>query len=510
MGKEVKPILKTKQAFSLKNFFVKAGVWIGLFAIGIGSALGFVGCGPDVPIDSSSSWEPDVSETDTTLPDPKPPVEDQTSTQTPGEDESSSTKPDPKPPVEDETSSSTTQPDQKITYEEFIEDYKDIANNFALDQIETISYIKDSLSTSYTFKVSGDQITGMLVANVVKTGETERELKVANINFIPAIHVDDIANDTIPDNTAVTIVSDTKYSFDAKDEYIDQTTDIEDKLETIIKAELGDFASHEEQYIQESFAPETVADLVADYGDTVNEVMNKYFINKIAKGIVGNKYDLSKIQDAKWIFKGGDEISDVRFVFTYNGSETKSTQYVGKVTFSTPLKMEHILNPEQNIETLNNICDGMQSYSTFSFVYTTAEQGTRDALVNAIFEANGMSKECPEGATRLIVDKGYALDGDIGESNGFQLVQIEDNKITEFTIRIKQSDNDNDYISKLINSSNYQISGTNTIKIEGEFLDYTPVAETTALSSKTIAAEAKTTVVSNKKKQKTEENIRSL
>ena len=103
MGKEVKSILKTKQAFSLKNFFVKAGVWIGLFAIGIGSALGFVGCGPDVPIDSSSSWEPDVSETDTTLPDPKPPVEDQTSTQTPGEDESSSTKPDPKPPVEDET-----------------------------------------------------------------------------------------------------------------------------------------------------------------------------------------------------------------------------------------------------------------------------------------------------------------------------------------------------------------------------------------------------------------------
>ena len=502
MGKEVKSILKTKQAFSLKNFFVKAGVWIGLFAIGIGSALGFVGCGPDVPIDSSSSWEPDVSETDTTLPDPKPPVEDQTSTQTPGEDESSSTKPDPKPPVEDETSSSTTQPDQKITYEEFIEDYKDIANNFALDQIETISYIKDSLSTSYTFKVSGDQITGMLVANVVKTGETERELKVANINFIPAIHVDDIANDTIPDNTAVTIVSDTKYSFDAKDEYIDQTTDIEDKLETIIKAELGDFASHEEQYIQESFAPETVADLVADYGDTVNKVLNEKCFEKIINSCFTTGYDESKLIKADWVLEGDKEITSVSLLVHYKSSNSTSTYRFGKAELENNVTIEDFI-AGQNIKIASVSND-------YSLSYKTAVQGTRDDLVNAIFEANGMSKECPEGATRLIVDKGYALDGDIGESNGFQLVQIEDNKITEFTIRIKQSDNDNDYISKLINSSNYQISGTNTIKIEGEFLDYAPVAETTALSSKTTAAEAKTTVVSNKKKQKTEENVRSL
>ena len=483
----------------LKKF--KNKKFISFITVAIIAVMLFVSCDSD-SIESSSLESFFESESQT--------QSESVSQREPEDESSESVESESETQISSESQLESSTVDQKITYEEFIEDYKDIANNFALDQIETISYIKDSLSTSYTFKVSGDQITGMLVANVVKTGETERELKVANINFIPAIHVDDIANDTIPDNTAVTIVSDTKYSFDAKDEYIDQTTGIEDKLETVIKAELGESAIHVKKYIQESFAPETVADLVADYGDTVNEVMNKYFINKIAKGIVGNKYDLSKIQDAKWIFKGDDEISDVRFVFTYNGSETKSTQYVGKVTFSTPLKMEHILNPEQYIETLNNICDGMQSYSTFSFVYTTAEQGTRDDLVNAIFESQGIEDS---GAKRLAtIASSAGIDVELGYmSRKIDVVQVEDNKIIQYTVCVKDANGNatDEQLIQNLKDGYYRVSNTQIIQLEGASLDYIPATETTALSSKTTAAESKTTVVSNKK-QKTEENIRSL
>lgn len=480
----------------LKKF--KNKKFISFITVAIIAVMLFVSCDSD-SIESSSleSFFESESQTQSESVSQREP-EDESSEPVESESETQSSS-------ESQLESSTV--DQKITYEEFIEDYKDIANNFALDQIETISYIKDSLSTSYTFKVSSDQITGMLVANVVKTGETERELKVANINFIPAIHVDDIANDTIPDNTAVTIVSDTKYSFDAKDEYIDQTTDIEDKLETVIKAELGDLATHEEQYIQESFAPETIQDLVTGYEEKTNEVLNQYFLDAALKEGRAGKLDVNKVHDAKWILNGeGNNISSLDFAFHY-GNEEAQIYYLINLELDQDITVEDILNNASSLSSVKTT-----KTTTYTFNYNKSVQGTRDDLVNAIFEANGMSKECPEGATRLIVDNGYGLDtaGGLGESNSFTLVQIDARKIVQFSIRIKYSSDDAGYISKLGNNQNYNIYNKNEVILEGESLDYTPVAEITALSVNTSSAEAKTTVVSNKKKQKTEENIRSL
>lgn len=476
----------------LKKF--KNKKFISFITVAIIAVMLFVSCDSD-SIESSSleSFFESESQTQSESVSQREP-EDESSESVESESETQSSS-------ESQLESSTV--DQKITYEEFIEDYKDIANNFALDQIETISYIKDSLSTSYTFKVSGDQITGMLVANVVKTGETERELKVANINFIPAIHVDDIANDTIPDNTAVTIVSDTKYSFDAKDEYIDQTTDIEDKLETVIKAELGDFASHEEQYIQESFAPETVADLVADYGDTVNKVLNEKVYDKMIKACVPVGFDYAKVESAQWFIDGEDQITNVKFLLKYKKSSTDTIYRFANAKLSISVSIEEFMST-QNIEV-----DSVSVEYTFSYNPTT--QGTRDDLVNAVFESQGVEDT---GAKRLAtIASSASLDPYLDyRTREVVVVEISEEQIIQYNVWIKDpnSNASDEQLIQNLKDGYYRVSNTQIIQLEGESLDYIPEAETVALSSKTIAAEAKTTVVSNKKKQKTEENIRSL
>lgn len=360
--------------------------------------------------------------------------------------------------------------DEKITYNEFITNHSDKASNFALSQIETLSYIEDALSTSYTFEVSGDEITGIIVANVVKIGETERNLKIASITIAPAIHVDDIVNDTIAENTVFTIASESKLTFDAKDEYIDQTTDIEDKLETVIKAELGDFATHEEQYIQESFAPETIQDLVTGYEKKTNEVLNQYFLDAALKEGRAGKLDVNKVHDAKWILNGeGNKISSLDFAFHY-GNEDSQIYYVINLELDQDITIEDILN---NTDSLSDVTTTRTQ--KYSFVYTQSVQGTRNDLVNAIFEAYGMSKECPEGATRLIVDDGYTHNN-LGEVRSFIVVQFSKKGISEIRITIKQSSSDEEYINKLKDDTNYIFSEyyCKDIIINGESLDYTP------------------------------------
>ncbi|MBQ8444561.1 MAG: hypothetical protein IJX25_04335, partial [Clostridia bacterium] len=332
-----------------------------------------------------------------------------------------------------------------------------------------------------------DKITQILVANVVQTGETERELKIATINIVGGMEIEDILDGE--ETQTITIESETALTFDAKEEY-NNSTDIHSQIENIIQENLGENATQADEYEVEEFEPEsplpqTVAEMVAEYPEKVNEVLNEYFLDDALKTGRTTSLDANLIHDAKWYLIGEREVESLDFVFHYTRSETAETFYVRNLAFDKNATISDILNNQSNLNYISTT-----RTSTYSFGYATKEQGTRDELMNAIFEVYGMGSTCPEGAVRLFKDNGYFLDLTIGETNAFVVTQITDNQIIQFGIRIKQSESDTEYINKLNNTSNYKHSETNNaeVNLTGEIVNYSPTAsEVTATALKSIS-----------------------
>ncbi|MBQ7761851.1 MAG: hypothetical protein IJ400_07330 [Clostridia bacterium] len=363
------------------------------------------------------------------------------------------------PPLSTDTE--TPPVEENTTIEELLAEHLEDANHFASQQIEKISYIKDAISTSYAYIGEEDTIEQILVANVVKTGDTERELKVATIEFLTSVDIDDILDGNI-EVVQITIESESIMTFDAKEEYKKTDSSIETEISNAIKENLGDSAVEISPYQAEDFAPKTVADLVADYPEKVNEVLNATCFDTIIKECVAVNYDKNNIEEAKWILEGDDKITGAGLFLKYKIDDDESSYRYGTIDFANNISLEDFLKAE-NIKISTAQVD-------YFFSYFTDVQNTRNDLVNAIFEANGMSKECPEGAVRLFVDEGYFIDstelGGIGETNKFKVAEITKTGIKQFRILIKYSTSDQEYINNLHNSSNYRVSEYENKEIE--------------------------------------------
>lgn len=398
----------------------------------------------------------------------KQPVESDTNTDKPADSEAdtntdTSTPVTPDVPVEPENT----------TFEEFMAEHITIANQFALDQIEQISYSDKALSTSYSFVANENNLEKIIVAQVVAGEGDTRELKIAEISFAGGADFDDIIfgeGEFVP-----VITSETALTFDAKEEFLkgDSST-IEDQIAEEIGAALGDNAILHEEYKPEAFTPETVEDLAQMYPEEVNKTLTDRFLAAALKQGRFSSLDASLLHNAKWIMEGGKEVTYLDFVFHY-GEGDGQILYVINLALSRALTIEEILS---NLDTIESVTATKTTKYTFS--YDKSIQGTRDELMNAIFKANGMSETCPEGAVRLFKDTGYGLDptfaGGIGEANSFQVVQIENDKIMQINILIKESNSDSSYINQLANKNNYRIAEFKEIDISGTEVEYVAIA----------------------------------
>ena len=402
------------------------------------SLLTFAGCRDKLPVDSS---------TDTSSANIGTSIDSSTDTSTETQ----------KPSTDTETDTETQ---IKMSFDEFLEKHPEIAQNFAEDSFNQISYIKNALSTQYSFVEKDGKIEKIIVANVVETGDTERQLKIATLNIVPAVEIEQLLDDQ-EDDFAVTIQSETVFTFDAKENYLNDSFDeAEQEMEKLIEQHLGENVFTAQEYTQETFAPQTVAELVEDYEDKVNEILNETCFDTLIKKCVTLNYNPDNIISAKWYVEGDKEITGVGLLVNYKDSNKYNSCRFGKLSFINNLSIDDFVN-KNNIEI-------QSAKREFLYDYVVEQQGTRDELVNAIFEANGMSKECPEGALRLFKDDGYAVDaGGLGESNGFEVVQIENGKITSFYILIKHSSSDEQYIQKLKDKKAYRVSENITIDIKG-------------------------------------------
>lgn len=502
--KETKPIVKNKRRFvrAALCFAVAAG-------IALGGIFGFTGC---------QSNEPNP------VPE-KPPVENPIE---PPEPINPIEPPEPINPIEPEVSITFEEfmNDHSEKALAFATVYvkSDLLNNktplsetwgFHANEEDEL----DSVSLTYTYSTSA----------------TERAIEVANATFTNPIDLDKIVDESFTTaDTANTITRQLAFEFDAKESYnnsnlaaalcdmvgsedvtkyfsevesqesgerafkiAEETADAINVYNIYVKGEtnadiianlenaemvetlqyatypLGDKESvtiNTESYIAEEFAPENIQEAVNEYSAEIKQALDENFLTTTAKKVFGNSFSQDKLVDYYWDIGNEDTISEVKLIATYNKYSDSTIFAIQKIKIKNPINVKNLT--KENIANLFADAVANATYSQdYFFSYNPNSQGTKNNLVNAIFEAYGMTLECPEGATRYFVDKGINVNTTLNsEVKEYTLVQIERDNVTEFSIVIKSSSSEEEYISKLSNNENYLIISEKSCTMDGQKL----------------------------------------
>ena len=363
-------------------------------------------------------------------------------------------------------------PVENTTFQEFMEQHGAVANQFAIDHIEQISYNDNALSTTYTYIANENAVEKIIVAQIVAGEGTTRELKIAEISFNEAVDFDDIVSGEA--ELMPIITSETVLTFDAKEEYKKgEGSTIAEQIADEIAENLGEDAIEIEQYQAETFAPATVEDLVKDYKNEVNTILNNKSMQKIIDSCFVFGFDASNVQSGKWVLEGDKQVTGIKYLVNYHESEQSGVVNLVSLKLSSAVELDDFLAGDFTVSEAN---------WDYDFYYNPTIQGTRDELMNAIFKANGMSEACPEGAIRLITVGSSGPDALGYQCQRYTVVEIAADGIVEFGISAKLASTDAQYISN-IQHGYYRIYGEKTADISGEEVEYSSSAAASATNA---------------------------
>ena len=468
-----KDILKSKKFYSFKEAITRFASITLVSIMMLGASLGLVGCGNEVNNPSngissstvtSSTISTNPSQGDTTHSSTIQGGSDQSQDSTAGSENKDNTVDSTTNSGDNENVTPDNPPatDEGTTFEEFLQEHDAVAKEFAQKQIEGISYIENSLSTTYKYLENEGKIEGIAVANVVKTGETTRELKIATINFSQPVDIDEIiAGEAQP---LPIITSESVLSFDAKEEYNNPDSSIEKQIADAITENLGEDAVETTPYEKENYTAKTVSELVQSNPALVNEILNEKCFDGITARCIVIGFNASNIETAKWYLGGDNEITSIKFLFKHYSSQTAFSYHFGEAKLAHAISIDDFIN-RKNIEISGYTQHYMQTFAT-------NEQGTHDELMNAICKTAGLGEKCPEGAVRLFKDAGGTIVDGIGETRGFVVVQITENDIQQVAATIRYSRSDLEYIANLQDKSKYVLSKITKQDIIGSKVDY--------------------------------------
>lgn len=237
---------------------------------------------------------------------------------------------------------------------------------------------------------------------------------------------------------------------------------------------LGNNQLNVANYKAEEFKPESVADLVENYSKQLHSVLNTYFFYDINNTCFGRMFDSSKLKETQWriLSNSDNEITGFKYMTKYDYNTIDDFLSIGTISLAQPIKVEDFTS-ENLDEIFTTACENATMTFDYSYGFAKAVQGTRDALVNKIFEVRGMGYDKPENAQRYFIEVGSHLHKDVGETREFKMMQVEGDKVTEFTIFIRECNSDEKYIEQLSSSENYAYSTTeHEIDLSGTKLDY--------------------------------------
>lgn len=432
-------------------------------------------------------------------------------------------------PIED--SSPIEIVDDSITFTQFMQEHSEVALDFAYKYLkQDLMQDKMPLSQTWGFHANeDDELTSVSLTYIYSGEENTRILEVANATLINPLDLDKILKeDFISSDIANIVTRENVFVFDAKESYLND--DIATSLANIVGEEgnvkyfketdsqkentrtfeiaeetanainiysiqvegttdnevlsnienavanhtatypLGDKESltiSTQKYEIEKFAPQNVNELVADYSDELTSALDTHFLEKAGKSCFTRTFDASKLLEYSWDLGEGESISQIKFIAYYKLNERDKTFAVSRIDLETPISIKELTKSKID-NALANASEKASLTREYFLSYNPQIQGTRDDLINAIFEAHGYTNECPEGGVRYFIDQGSAVDSILqSQVNAFKVIQIQNDNVIEFSINIKISAKDEGYIEKLKNKENYKIYDEKSCEMTG-------------------------------------------
>lgn len=203
----------------------------------------------------------------------------------------------------------------------------------------------------------------------------------------------------------------------------------------------------------------TFENLIDKHFEEMENLLNEdHYENVLVKKIMkdfNNRLDKNNFESKEWFFKvdENNNIDKIYFITYYNSGGINKMLIVYTGTFDTPLNLEITKDKEFN-NTFETKLNELNYQKLYSLNFNPTIQEEEKELTDAIFDKLGVEDT---GARRYIVDKGHTVsDSTLKESNEFQVVEVNNSRIVEYYVRIKDPNNKNPSYIDQLNSGNYR------------------------------------------------------
>ncbi len=324
-------------------------------------------------------------------------------------------------------------------------------------QAEQSSTETQSESTRESESVTESETQG----NTSSESATESESQSQSTESVTESETNSESSETITESEQESEINSETESESTTESETESEIESESSTETESETE----SESESESESENQNPTTVAEWVEANSNEINAFMNTNYLTTFAKKAVSLGFNADKIQKVEWIFGGEENINSIKLMFTYKPRDTTESIRVVSYNFDEPINGEDFLKTAHSIT-------ASELKSDYSFAYNPTIQGTRDDLVNALFNAVGVNEV---GGPRYFKDNGQTagING-LGMANSFTVVEVGENQIREYKIYVNVASDDAGYIQKLLNPSEYVVSTLEekVVDITGASVEY--------------------------------------
>jgi len=331
-----------------------------------------------------------------------------------------------------------------------------LLQNYVSDTFETstgISYDAENIIFSAVdVDETATTLTNADYTFAYKSGETERKYVTATADF-SEVSLADLADGKTSNFTLENATKTSQQTYDAKEkqndtEFLAIYDQAHDKL----------YQAYTAETFEEDEKIESVEQLIAEHGEEAYDtIMNSdFYENNIVKKVFGRYYgtDYLTINDVDIDFgstSADGKIHDLTFRINFTYKTGVAAVQVNKLTLANGIAYEDVLDEAK----LNS--NNCTFANVYSFTYTPAEQGTRNALMQAI--ANVAVDDGFEYTANdiLFVQKGDTTNADLGSVSTFCVVLNTEKGIRQMDVLIAKATSDNGLINQ-INNGRYKVS----------------------------------------------------
>lgn len=302
---------------------------------------------------------------------------------------------------------------------------------------------EDAIYCGYSFEDADEdgKISAMILNLATKTGETEREYVTYKVIF-DKVSLDEIADGSSKITNAKNAVIDT-INYDALEVQQDQTF-----LSNLYEQDDFSYIAYEDEVFQNM----TIQDLIANYGDQINENLQPLYEGVLKKAFGRNynpqRYDIlsyqwdlgevvdNKTNDLKCSFKYYDNLADGYCFKVYN------------LNFAEDLDISQFTQNNFPTTTISQAIE---------FVYNPEIQGTRADLINAIIEHSVNDGFDYSNAEVLFTEKTSSTDADLGTIRRFTVVLTSESGVRQINFSVSNAKEDESLIEK-INNGEFKVN----------------------------------------------------